>query len=510
MSIFEDDTLRPHALLYNGLVGAELLEPDTDPEFSGLPSATSTSGSHTILWANMAVTGFSTRTAANYNITKKENGMLTVAPRPYTLTVVDGGSGSGSSSSSSSGSTPPAVVTPDGKRPDAPTLAETTAAATPDGKGGATVTIPGALVDSAVKNAQSAAKENGAGGDVAVRVNINGGDAATVAVHLPNAAQKTLIAAQVRQFTLALARPDIVLSLNLDAIKAIHEQANADVQFSLTRLTGARPTFALSADYQGGSVKDLGAGSVLIEIPYTRAAGEEIGSLCAVCVDDAGAPSYLTKSVYDAERGVMRLPAKQFTTYRIDYKPVSLDDTQGNWAQDDIAFAVTRGLLLGTGGDRFSPDVSMNRGMFVTVLGRLAGVDAGSYTGGRFTDVSADSYCAPYVNWAAEKGIVHGIGDGLFSPEQSVTREQMAVLLMNYASVTGLAMPELAPETAFPDSALVADWAADTVKAAQRTGVLLGKDGDRLDPTATATRGEAAAMLRRFVERLIDSGAARD
>ena len=103
----------------------------------------------------------------------------------------------------------------------------------------------------------------------------------------------------------------------------------------------------------------------------------------------------------------------------------------------------------------------MTRGMFVTALGRLAGIDQADYKTGKFTDVKADAYYAPYVNWAAEKGIVNGTSATTFSPDTNITREQMAV-------------------------------------------IMAGKGGNRFDPKGTATRAEVATVLRRFVEIVID------
>lgn len=108
------------------------------------------------------------------------------------------------------------------------------------------------------------------------------------------------------------------------------------------------------------------------------------------------------------------------------------DDTVSHWAKDAIDFVVEKGLFNGTSQITFSPDNSMTRGMFVTVLGRMHGADISKYKTVSFTDVDTSQYYAPYVAWAAENKIVSGIGSNRFAPGNTVTREQAAAMLANY------------------------------------------------------------------------------
>ena len=147
--------------------------------------------------------------------------------------------------------------------------------------------------------------------------------------------------------------------------------------------------------------------------------------------------------------------------------------------------------------------------MFVTALGRLAGIDPASYKTGKFTDVKADAYYAPYVNWAAEKGIVSGTTATTFAPDSAVTRQEMAVIMANYAKALGYNVPKTREAVTFADNANIASWAKDAVKAMQMAGIINGKDSNKFDPTGTATRAEAAAVLHRYVELVIDLATAQ-
>ena len=277
---------------------------------------------------------------------------------------------------------------------------------------------------------------------------------------------------------------------------------------------GAHPAYDFTISYKdskGNPVVvpvNFPAGSASITLTYTPAAAEVTGNLFMVYVNGEGAVTWLDKSSYD--NGKMLAEVPHFSTYGVAYKapaPVFTDIT-GHWAKQDIEFVAARGLLSGTGNNLFSPDGMMTRGMFVTALGRLAGINPDSYQTRSFTDVKADAYYAAYVEWAAQKNIVKGTGEGLFSPDAPVTREQMAVMMVNYAGQMGYSIPTPLTAVTFTDNDKISAWAAKEVAAMQRAGIVKGKDGNSFDPQASATRAEVSAVLRRFVESVIDPATA--
>lgn len=106
-------------------------------------------------------------------------------------------------------------------------------------------------------------------------------------------------------------------------------------------------------------------------------------------------------------------------------------------------------------------------------------------------------------------GIVKGVSDGKFAPNQSITREQMAVIMVNYAKEIGYTLPKVHAEMTFADNAKISTDAKDAIKAMQMAGVISGKDGNKFDPQGTATRAEVSTVLKRFVELMIDSDTAQ-
>lgn len=163
------------------------------------------------------------------------------------------------------------------------------------------------------------------------------------------------------------------------------------------------------------------------------------------------------------------------------------------WYADAVQYVVFKGLMNGTDAATFSPDTPMSRAMLVTVLYRLSGEPAVSQDSG-FADVASDAYYADAVSWAVGEGIVTGTSQTTFSPDESVTREQMAVLLYRCAGE-----PSTAGDlSAYADAENISDYAAEAMSWCVENGILSGTDGGRLAPAASATRAETAAVLQRF------------
>lgn len=175
------------------------------------------------------------------------------------------------------------------------------------------------------------------------------------------------------------------------------------------------------------------------------------------------------------------------------------DSSAAAWYGSAVDYAGLRGLMSGTGTAVFEPTATLTRAMFVTILGRMAGVDTNNYPGVSFQDVERGSWYAPYVEWGVKNGIVTGMGNGVFAPSSSVTREQMAALIARYASAYGYHLPRAAnAPRSFTDAASISPWAADSVELMRQTGMITGDEARRFNPKNGATRAEAATVFRRL------------
>lgn len=162
-----------------------------------------------------------------------------------------------------------------------------------------------------------------------------------------------------------------------------------------------------------------------------------------------------------------------------------------------------RKIFLGINQDVFGPNENMTRAMFVTVIGRLYERSYGSVSGtNAFSDVNSNDYYAKYVAWANDYGIIKGIGENKFAPNDKVTREQMAVIMLNFA--TFLKKADVKDSSlAYADSASISSWAIDGAKYCQGTKMITGRDGGSFAPQESATRAEVAVMIERFIKAIM-------
>ena len=186
-----------------------------------------------------------------------------------------------------------------------------------------------------------------------------------------------------------------------------------------------------------------------------------------------------------------------------DQPPVSAlpfgDVAQDAWYYDAVQYVYENGLMDGTGGGAFSPAATTTRGMVVTILYRLAGQPAVTGASG-FTDVVAGQWYSDAVLWASANGIVSGYGNGSFGPGDTVTREQLAVILYRFAQTQGEDVTQTGALSTFTDGGDTAQWAQSAMSWAVGSGLISGKGNGVLDPQGTATRAEVAAILARFCQ----------
>jgi hypothetical protein len=147
------------------------------------------------------------------------------------------------------------------------------------------------------------------------------------------------------------------------------------------------------------------------------------------------------------------------------------------------------------------PEAETTRALYTAMVAAFDGADLTVYTMPAFNDVQRDEWYAAAVAWAKDKGIISGIGNNLFAPENTISREQMAVMLTNYMKFKGREIPAgEAPETGDYDA--VSGWAFDSVNAIRCMGIIPDKTGNRFDPQGKVTNAEIDAIFERLTERL--------
>ena len=203
--------------------------------------------------------------------------------------------------------------------------------------------------------------------------------------------------------------------------------------------------------------------------------------------------SRVTIDVEFVEDTTVEEPVDEIT--EADFSDVSSSD----WFYDAVNYVFSKGIMVGVTENSFAPNSSLTRAMIVQMLYSLEGSPEVTGTA-PFTDVAIGQWYTNAITWAASNNIVSGMGDGTFAPNNNITREQLAMILYNYAQLKGNAVTASGNLAAFTDGNEVSDWAETAVRWAVGEGLMSGRGNGVLDPTETTTRAEAASMFMRFME----------
>lgn len=177
-------------------------------------------------------------------------------------------------------------------------------------------------------------------------------------------------------------------------------------------------------------------------------------------------------------------------------KEVYFSDIVDHWAYDYIVELAKEGVISGVTETTFEPDSGLTRAQMLVLLSKLNGnVDVSTAQPGTFRDVLPNDWHFYYVYWGVESGIVSGMGDGSFAPDAPVTREQMTVMLNNFAQNFEIRFEAAPKELTFSDNHLMGDWAKPSIQRIVNEGIMSGKPGNIFDPQGMATRAEAARII---------------
>lgn len=235
--------------------------------------------------------------------------------------------------------------------------------------------------------------------------------------------------------------------------------------------------------------------SQLVTFPAGKA-----GQLVVIVYPD-GTEKVVKKAV--TENGQTKLLLDTNATVKlVDYANNYSDVADGAWYNSAVDFVTGRKLFSGVSDTAFAPDVVFSRAMAATVLYRLAEPDAEALDN-PFHDVAKDAWYAQSVAWAANVGVVGGYGNETFGPEDSVTREQFVAMLYRFAKSENSNLENHGSLQQFADEDTVSDWAKEAMTWAVDASIINGLSDKTLNPSGTTTRAQAAVMLQRFVEFIV-------
>lgn len=179
---------------------------------------------------------------------------------------------------------------------------------------------------------------------------------------------------------------------------------------------------------------------------------------------------------------------------------VFLDVMNSDWYGKTVYFVYNNGLFEGVDSTHFAPQEEMTRAMFVTVLGRLAGVSVKNNVSTKFVDVEKKKWYTGYIKWASDNGIADGVSKTRFAPNASITREQLCTMIVRYCEYAGITLTDKVDEVFFKDNDQISLYAVKNIQTCQRAGIVNGRGNGYFAPKATATRAEVAKMLQNFAE----------
>lgn len=182
------------------------------------------------------------------------------------------------------------------------------------------------------------------------------------------------------------------------------------------------------------------------------------------------------------------------------------DVPAGSWYTDAVLYNTESAFMKGTGNGKFSPDLEFTRAQMVQMLANIDGADLSAYKDMQsFTDAPKGKWYTPAVEWANDKGITNGVGNGRFAPDEKVSREQIAVFLCAFAEMKGSELPDADDLSGYTDSAKISSWAKLPFAQAVALGLIRGTTDTTLSPSMEATRSQIAVMAQRFDQNVLKS-----
>ena len=246
---------------------------------------------------------------------------------------------------------------------------------------------------------------------------------------------------------------------------------------------------------------------IALTLPVGGEAIEEGKSYVVYQISDDGTVERLAgECIKQGKKFFVKVTTTHLNTFVVlPVKTVELpftDVQETDWFYNAVSCAYVNGLFNGTSNTTFSPNDTMTRAMLAAVLYRLAGSPAGDGKAPAFTDVAPDTWYTNAVAWANGNGIVTGYGNGLFGGTDSITREQLVVMLYRYAKFMKHDTAAAGDLSAFTDAGNASDWAVEALRWAYAEGLITGRTATTIVPQGTATRAEVAMILMRFGEEL--------
>lgn len=287
------------------------------------------------------------------------------------------------------------------------------------------------------------------------------------------------------QSNVAYETPMGSITLPLEVIS----QANGEMQLAITKVEG--DTYKVTLSDGKGNVSNLN-GRVKLKFEVTDSTNNLLSH-----------NGVIMKNAFVKDNKAYGI-TQSFSTFKLEKKLVTFTDIQNHWAKSNIEFLASREIVNGVKEDVFAPNSNITRAEFVKMLvNSLDGLNITSSKTQSFGDVKDGAWYASYINWAAEKGIVSGMGNGTFGANEAISRQDMAVIIGRFAKEMEINLNAQTNKVTFADDAKISGYAKDSVYTMQQAGIINGVGGNNFNAQGKATRAEVAKMINLVIEKLV-------
>ncbi len=388
---------------------------------------------------------------------------------------------------------------------------------------GAKFGVSDSQIKDAIKEGVEAAKKSSVlpKVEVTVAVSVPKG-ASSLETSMKASALKLVSDAQDTQLTIRCELGSVTFDNKIlkDMIQDVKD--SSDVVFSIQKVDANKLSEDVKKQVGENSVVDLSLyidgigvhqfqGEIKAFIPYSLPAEKGDAPFTVYYIDNQGNLEEMKDVIYNQEKGGFSFTTKHLSMYYISpikqEAPIKAekrtmeftDVTTKDWFYEPVKEVFDRGLVSGVEDTVFAPQNPTSRAMFITILYRYAGEPSVNNTIHGFKDVKKDDWYADAISWGAENGIVNGYSDGYFGVNDNITREQAAQILLSYGKAKGMDITSKSELSNYTDKDMISDWAMDAMEWANAKDIITGRTQVKLAPAETTTRAEIASMFMRFI-----------
>ncbi len=256
--------------------------------------------------------------------------------------------------------------------------------------------------------------------------------------------------------------------------------------------------FEIKAD--GKPLKNFGNSTATVTIPYALNGSQNPMNVVMYYINASGKAEIIKNCDYNLSSKTVSFVTNHFSNYAIGYNQLSFKDfSDSDWYADAVNYVTARELFTGIDNGNFGAANNMTRAMFIAVMARLDGSSLARYGESPYADVDIYSWYGPSISWAKDKGLIKS--SSTFSPNENITREDMALILSNYIKYKGLDLAVVS-EQSFADIEKVSPEARDAVNDMKRYGLIVGYN-NRYDPSLTADRAAVVTIFRNVIRAIV-------